>query len=176
MRWSSDSLDRLPNEPDNNFVRPENIFDIGANYVDSFGNFRVSMSTGFQITGDANRTSEQGAWMSAGGVRIGYGGFSFGASAAYENDPAVGIQSRQVIGAGISYASGPASVSLNAVFGEAESSTGATDDRQSAFELGVGYDLGPGVNIVGSAYYLDRDFAFGETKGFVIGTGIKLSF
>lgn len=173
---ASPDKDTFPSEASNNFIRPENIFDVGLRYAGEFGGYRVAGSIGGQLVGDANNTSEQGAWMTAAGVRVSKDGVSVGVSGSHEVNPSFGVDERNVFGVGATYETGQLAFSLAGAYGSTDTGSSATDDEQLTFEAGVRYNLGPGVKAAFSLYFLERDFSFGETDS-ITGIGmIGLSF
>lgn len=78
------------------------IFDVGANYTNTFGDFSVAVS-GRYGNGDDNVGSNSQVW--AAGLNLGYAGFTIGGS--YGEQTGAGIMNGDIWDAGISYETGP---------------------------------------------------------------------
>ena len=76
--------------------------DIGANYVNSFGDFSVALSGRYGFASVPGPDPE--VW--AAGLNLGYGGFTIGGSYA-ESDKDHGVQEGEFWDAGVSYETGP---------------------------------------------------------------------
>ncbi len=172
--------DTFPTE-DNNEDIAENVWTVSGNYDQKFGDARVRASLGYQGFGDINDTSTnrggRDRFTYAGGLRVGFGGFELHVSGSRQNDPGGTVETRDVVGSSINYASGPVGVSLGVIYGKDEGTDGATDDdKQVAVELGGKYQLGPGVEARSSIYYGHREHAGVDNKGFAVVGGLRLSF
>ena len=158
-----------------------NIFDIGANYVNSFGGFDVAVSGRYGI-GDwtgVNAATAGDPEVYAFGLNLGYAGFTVGGSYAKSDDSGSLAQDGRFFDAGISYKTGPWGVSFTYSNGENEVSQNGPDSELEQYMGAVTYKLGPGVAVGAFAAYGDLDApggAAGDVDGFVIGTGFKLSF
>jgi predicted porin len=175
--------------PDNNNATRDDSFAIGANFNRSFNDFSIKASAGYQDFGDDNGTVGDLESFQF-GLQLGFAGFvvagTYGeedrAGASYgagdrallgvaNNQNRVGTQ--ETIGVGLSYASGPFGVSLAYIGAEVDE----LDDEQHAGELGVKYVLGPGIDVKGSVFYLERETANVDTaKGFAVVGGLDLDF
>jgi predicted porin len=174
------------------------IFDVGANYVNSFGDFDIALS-GRWGTADDHDGSDATVWSA--GLNLGFSGVTIGGSYAEQNN--AGTMDGEVYDVGISYVTGPWGFSVTYMHGEnmgnpegavAETHTGggvfvpavpATpeigDEELDQFLVGISYSLAKGVKLSAFGAYVDFDDANGGTSddsidGFVIGTGIKISF
>lgn len=187
--------DQDDNSQQNIDQRPlANIFDIGANYVNSFGDFSVASSARWGIAagaGDSNPT------VHGFGLNLGYAGFTIGGSWAEQNNSEGGgtsgdRQDGTSYDLGLSYETGPWGFSFTYFRGEnvdnenAFATTG-NDETLDMFLIGANYKLAKGVSLGAFGAYVDFDEetgdAFGpsssggdDVDGFVIGTGISLSF
>ena len=150
------------------------IFDLGANYVNDFGGVNVALSARWGIA-----TQESAVATGAStdptvlgfGANIGFGGFTIGGSWAEQND--AGVLDGQAYDVGIRYSTGPWSVSATWFHGE------NTQGEQDTYGVGLNYQLAKGVRLNGFGAYVDYQAEPGTTAdadGFVIGTGIGLSF
>ena len=139
------------------------IFDVGANYVRSFGDFRVAIS-GRYGTGELNNcdcaagdSANPTVWSA--GVNIGYGGFTIGGSIADADEHVFGILGGTAFDLGVSYATGPWTFSLTWFHGELggsfEGST--TNVEQDTIGFGIDYKLAKGVRLNLFGAYVDLE-------------------
>jgi predicted porin len=174
--------DGFPTELSNNAGagNEEGIASLAVNYDNTFGETRVRISGAYQAITDANGTSENGAYNTGVGVRVGFGGFTLSGAWNFMNDRSNTINYQHTYGLGLMYSSGMAAVSLSGVYADVNGwiANGGSDDKQLALELGGSYTLGPGVKAAGSLFYNDRDNGPGgnSTDGFAIVGGIALTF
>ena len=151
-----------------------NIFDIGANYVQSFGDINVAVSGRYG-------TAEQGSFnptVWSAGLNVGFAGFTVGGSFAESNEHGAGVDDGTAYDVGVAYATGPWKFSLTYFHGE-NGEAGGTRDEQDTFGAGINYQLAKGVKLNAFGAYVDLDAAGGPSEdisGFVIGTGIGLSW
>jgi outer membrane protein OmpU len=169
-----DTDGRVPNEMANHGQVPEQIIQAAINYEAAIDDVSIAASLGGQIFGDVNATSDDDAYMVAAGIHIGFGGFKIAVSGSHEENPANGVNDRQVIGGSIGYVSGPMGVSLAAIYGVQDNS--GTDEDQISVELGGHYNLGPGVTAAGSIYYINHDTGYRDLSGVAVVGGIALTF
>jgi outer membrane protein OmpU len=148
-----------------------NIFDVGANYVQSFGDFDVAVSGRWGTAETAGR-ADPGIWSA--GLNLGYAGFKIGGSYAEQND--AGLLNGESYDAGISYETGPWGFSatwfhgqnkgngdgdgmfaLNPANGKISVGTVAErgDEEIDQYLLGVKYVLAKGVVLNGFGAYVD---------------------
>lgn len=174
------------------------IFDVGANYVQSFGDFDVAASARWGIgqqdfgvplpPGFGDTPTVYGF-----GLNLGYAGFTVGGSWAESNEHNGGIDDGVAYDVGVSYATGPWTASLTWFHGENRNGSifGVPfGDEQDTYGFGVDYKLAKGVRLNLFGAYVDVesdtivsfDFENGlvagsqSTDGWVIGTGIGLSW
>ncbi len=101
------------------------------------------------------------------GVSLGFSGFTIGGTALWLEDrgynPGVASNEGLKFEVGASYETGPYAVSVNYYQGESEGSVVTTgeDDVGSAMVSGS-YNIGPGVDVKGSIFFVDYD---GEASG-----------
>ena len=161
------------------------IFDVGANYVNSFGGFDVAVSGRYGIADSDVHDDNPQAF--AAGVNLGFSGFTVGYAFAENNNS--GDIDAQGHSAGISYETGPWGVSATYYLGEgvdSENQFAATnnDEEFQAFLVGGSYALAQGVGLSVYGAYVEADEdrddsgALGgdDIEGFVIGTAVSLSF
>lgn len=159
-----------------------NIFDFGANYVNSFGGVDIAVSGRYGVAlGDASDDPE----IFGAGINLGFAGVTVGGSFAEQNN--AGTEDGTAFDVGVSYETGPWGVSFTYFHGEnVDDEFGGTgpDETLDQFLLGVTYKLAKGVSLMGFGAYVDFDEDLDDTgtrggddvDGFVIGTGIKISF
>ncbi len=153
------------------------IFDVGVNYVNSFGAFDVAVA-GRYGTGTLENAGANGGDLDpevyAFGLNLGYAGVTIGGSYARSDDD-IAIRNGDFFDLGVSYKTGPWGASLTYSKGELD-----TGDERQQYLAGVTYKLGPGVST--GAYIGYTDYEAGantgrsDLDGFVIGTGFKLNF
>ncbi|MEO1492475.1 MAG: porin [Pseudomonadota bacterium] len=172
-----------------------NYFDIGANYVNSFGPVDVAVSGRWGIgVNDAVGAENPQVWAT--GLNIGFGGITVGGSFGEQNNSSNGLEDGIAYDAGISYETGPWGFSFTYFHGENvddEIGSGATaaafanDEETDFFLLAGTYDLAKGVKLQAFGAYVDFDEDTGDAggpnaangddvDGFIVGTGIKISF
>lgn len=154
------------------------IFDVGANYVNSFGAFDIAVSGRY---GQAElEGSDDDPFVYAVGLNVGYAGFTVGGSYAESDDS--GVQDGEFFDVGVSYETGPWGFSFTYSKGENvdndDGANGFRDEELDQYIAGASYKLGPGVTAGVYAGYADFEGAggAGDIDGFVIGTGFKLAF
>lgn len=166
-----------------------NIFDVGANYVNSFGGIDVAVSGRWGIANnDVAGSKDPQVWGA--GLNLGFSGVTIGGSFAEQNN--AGTDDGRAFDVGISYETGPWGFSFTYFNGENVDDENAAnaagnDETLQQFLLGVNYKLAKGVSLGAFGAYVDFDEDTGDAggpnvangddiDGFVIGTGIKLSF
>ena len=158
------------------------IFDIGANYVNSFGAFDIAVSGRYGIgewNGDGTAGSGGDPEVYAFGLNLGYAGFKIGGSYAKSDDSGSLAQDGDFFDLGVSYTTGPWGMSFTYSHAENEVSQNGPDSDLDQYIAGVNYKLGPGVTAGAYAGYSDLDWPDGnanDVDGFYIGTGFKLNF
>jgi outer membrane protein OmpU len=159
------------------------IFDVGANYVQSFGDMDVALSGRWGIAND-NSGADPQVWSV--GANIGFSGFTIGGSYGEQNGSSSQRLNGEAWDAGVSYETGPWGFSFTYMHGKnQDNENGPNDDEVlQQFLVGVAYKLAKGVVINGYGAYVDfdEDVSDGgggngdDVDGFVIGTAIKISF
>ncbi len=91
------------------------IFDIGANFVRSFGDFDIAVS-GRWGTADDHVGSDATIW--SGGLNLGFGGFTIGGSYAEQNNNEHVFRDGEAYDLGVSYETGPWGFSFTYFHGE----------------------------------------------------------
>ena len=154
---------------------PTDIFDVGVNYVNSFGDFNVAVSGRW---GTANDHSGADATIWSSGLNLGFGGFTVGGSYAEQNHNSHRRRNGFAWDLGASYTTGPWGVSFTYMHGNNQDNDGLGDEEVDQFLIGLSYDLAKGVNIGAYGLFLDfdEDDNTNNVDGFVIGTGVKIKF
>ena len=154
------------------------IIDIGANYVNTFGDASVAFS-GRWGTADDNSGANSSVWGL--GLRVGFGGFTLGGEYAEQNG--AGLLNGEAWGIGAAYETGPWGISIEYFNGENvdDDHGGGNDEKLEQFLVQVAYSVGQGVTLGVFGAYVDFDDADGgisedDIDGFVIGTAVGLSF
>jgi predicted porin len=184
-----------------------NIFDVGANYVNSFGAFDIALSGRYGIAtnsedfvdldddgdDDGLDVLEDNPQVWAAGLNLGFAGFtvggSFGEQNGTVNDDGVAWD------AGVAYETGPWGISFTYFKGKNDDDEFYTGDaipngareELTQYLLGVNYDLAKGVALNAYGAYAQFDEDLGDpddvvnvdgddVDGWVVGTGIKISF
>lgn len=171
------------NGPVNNNTQLTDIFDIGANYVNSFGDFDVAISGRWGIASDPFSMRNPEIWGA--GINLGYGGFTIGGSFAEQNNTQT--SDGHSYDAGISYETGPWGFSFTYMHGENvdnENAAAGAKEELDQYLLGLRYQLAESVTLNAFAAYADFDEALNDAAapggddidGFIIGTGIRLTF
>ncbi|MEO1494713.1 MAG: porin [Pseudomonadota bacterium] len=172
-----------------------NYFDIGANYVNSFGGFDLAVSGRYGI-GVNDAVGAENPELYSAGLNLGFAGVTIGGSFAEQNNSSNGLEDGISYDAGISYETGPWGFSFTYFHGENvddEIGGGATalafanDEELDQFLLGASYKLAKGVSLNAFGAYVDFDEETGDAggpnvasgddvDGFIVGTGIKITF
>ena len=155
------------------------IIDIGANYVNTFGDANVAFS-GRYGTADDNDGSNSSIW--ALGLRVGFGGFTVGGSYAEQNGASSQQLNGEAWGIGAAYETGPWALSVEYFNGENQDNDAllASDDETlEQFLVQITYAMGKGVTVGAFGAWVDFDEDASndvDIDGFVLGTGISLGF
>ena len=189
------SYARDPNEDNNAQVNCNdatcNYFDVGANYLNSFGGFDLGVSGRWGI-GVNDVAGAQNPQIWSAGLTLGFAGVTIGGSFAEQNNSTSGNDDGIGYDAGISYETGPWGFSFTYFHGENVDDENATalsgnDEELDAFLLGATYKVAKGVKVQAFGAYVDFDEETGDAggpnvasgddvDGFVIGTGIRIAF
>jgi len=180
VSYAPDGTTNASNSGGTNFnaVPLTDVFDIGMNYSQSFGNTDVSVGARYG-TGNSNvpTISDPETWGI--GMQVGFGAFNVGGHYA-ENDNGVasGIGDQEGYGLGVTYdVAGPWAVGLEGFNGTVEG--GANDGEYNAYKLAGSRELGTGVSWDVYAIYAENDVtgvANANTEATILGTSINLSF
>jgi hypothetical protein len=183
-----------------------NITDFGANYVNSFGPVDVAVSGRYGIAFLASDFDGEDSFddltdvdddptVWGAGLNIGLYGFTVGGSVAEQNN--FGAADGTGYDAGIAYETGPWGFSFTYMHGENADDENfvpavfAPDETLQQYLLALNYTLAEGVDVGAFGAYVDFDEEVGDgafdddivlnpngddVDGWVIGTGIKVSF
>ncbi|WP_366556054.1 porin [Aquibaculum sediminis] len=162
----------------------QNLFGLSANYQQSFDQFSVGLSAGFE-TGTWNQgaknliqgvgLNDKRAWTYGLGANVGFGGLDAGVAYNWNNMGMSGIKTHQVT-AGLTYTVdrftfGPSfgaawmkgSNQNNPVLNPVIGGIGQNNNpRTYVYDFGARYAFAPGVNLVGSVQY--GDFKSGNSN------------
>jgi predicted porin len=170
-----------------------NLLSIGANFVETFGDFDVAVSGGYRIawmpdSPNPGEDDDEVQQISAGLV-LGYAGFSVGGSYANEDSSRL-IGGQSVDGwsydVGASYSTGPWAVGVTWFQSEVEGSSttlvgpvtfGSGDDELTALEVGISYAVGPGITASLSGLWGEFEEEDGDDSSSIVGiVGMKIGF
>jgi outer membrane protein OmpU len=163
-----------------------NGFAVGMNFVEDFNGFGVAISGGYRraTVDDARDAAGADDYQAiSAGVNLSYAGFTIGGSYANELDGAATAGNvAQTKGyswdAGVSYAAGPWAVGATYFHGENEGLLSvAGEDQLDAVEVGVSYQVGPGISARGGVMWAEWETEEGEDQSGIVGAvGLSFSF
>ncbi|MGX0877643.1 putative porin [Roseovarius sp. MBR-154] len=163
------------------------IFDIGANYSQTFNGFDIGLSARYG-TANSNVAGNGDPTVWAAGAQFGYAGFTFGGSYGENSNGGFRNFNSEGWSLGATYdIEGPWSVGLDTFQGEYNGVNGTSDKSEyEAYQLVASRSLGSGVTWAVYGVYAestvnaDLGGTFGnpnsEIEGTLIGTSINLSF
>jgi predicted porin len=154
------------------------IFDVGANYVNSFGQMNIAVSGRWGIADD-NSGADSEVWSV--GSQLGFGGFTLGGAYSEQTGASSARANGQIWNVGVAYETGPWAMSIEYVNGEnQDNAAGANDDETlEQFMAQLTYSIAKGVRVSAFAAWLDFDedaSSNDDIDGFVIGTALALSW
>ncbi len=162
-------------QADNDAGEQSEIFGIGANYINKFGDVGLAITGGYETSSLESSTAtvvdDRTEWALTGNLT--YSGFRFGAGYRV-NDRGID-QDQTDLNISISYGSGPWAVSLMyANQDRDELSNGEID----AFELAGRYVLGPGITLGAGIQLYDNERTSGPSQGdsTIVFLGTSFSF
>lgn len=179
---SSTDMD-VPNEVNGGDAQA---YGFGAAYSRQIEGVGFSADVGYAVTtGTLAGVGNLESWQ--GGANLTYAGFTLGGSYInYSEDVASGStksnnQDGYAWDVGVSYATGPYSVSLSYFASKYEGDTTvAADEEQAQLMLSGAYNMGPGVNVKGSVFTADYDdettTATANNDGWGAVAGLTLDF
>ena len=158
---------------------------LSARYQRKIGPVALAASVGWGMMQAANSSTASDPTAYNAGLSLGWSDWTLAAAVAgSENDTATGDSTGWTVG--LNYAPGPWKLSLAGFFGDRDGSTtanaGGSGARKASYDtvqLEAGYDLGPGVSVVGVLGYanLEDRSGFGTDSDAVYGVSmVRLSF
>ena len=161
-----------------NGIALSNVWDLGVNYSQSFGNADVNIGAryGQGEYAVANPASDPETWGI--GFTVGFGGFTIGGSyAENDNGGAAGVGDQEGWSFGMTYdAAGPWAFEALTYQGEVQVAAGVKSEY-TAYRIGASRDIGPGVDWDIYAVMAENGVSnVLEVEGFAVGTAINLSF
>jgi hypothetical protein len=156
-----------------------NVLSIGANFVETFGDFDVALSGGFNWGQAADfPPGVDDPTQYRGGLVLGYAGFSVGGSVAFEDSDFATDGTAYDVGA--SYSTGPWAVGVTWFASEVEGTSGVgfgSEDELAALEVGVSYAVGPGITASLSGIWAEWEEESGTDQSGIVGVvGMKIGF
>ena len=154
----------------------QHAFSGGLGYTEDFGGVGVKLGLGIIHWGE--RTGGDHSWNA--GLQVSFGGFTVGGSGSRSSGASA--NSGHSYDAGVKYATGPYSVSVQYFHGETEGASAITaaNDEADLAEVAVRYQVGPGISWVGSVMWADitgeDDGDDDDVEGVGVITGFDLSF
>ena len=163
-----------------------NGFAVGVNFVEDFNGFGVAASAGYRrATVDDTRDAlgAEDYQAISFGLNLSYAGFTIGGSYANEMDGKASAgntvqQKGYAWDVGVSYAMGPWSVGATYFHGEIEGDLAiSAEDEMDAINVGVAYQVGPGISAQGGVMWGEWDTEEGENQSGVVGyAGLRFNF
>ena len=173
----------------------EDVFSIGLNFVETFGDVDVAVAGGYNqgsseaqaTTGTiptvGTNTDDLEQWSA--GLNLGFAGFTVGASALGSNGGLDNDGDIFTWDAGVTYATGPITVGFTWLTSEIEDGTSISagssgDDELDSFVVSGTYNMGPGVDVWGGLKWFDYQDANNdddsENEGYILAIGSSVSF
>jgi len=180
---ASDSTSNLPPAVGGNGGTDLQTYDAMVSYEDKVGSATVKADIGyFEKHGTA--AASHSAWR--GGLNVGFGNVTIGGSYLARSDIDTGkantsnSQEATVFDVGVSYAAGPMKLSATYLNGESSVATNGIDDEVDKYKVEGSYNMGPGVDVVGTAMYVDYNDSTtndaNNNDGWAVVGGVKVSF
>ncbi len=144
---------------------------VGVGFDGEFNGVGVELGVvaGF---GKADAEPEDSIWGIGGGFAVSFSGFTIAAGAIYDDADGNGGEG-YAFDAGVGYAAGPWSFSVNGIISEDDDS----NDELIAGSANVGYNLAPGVSVFLTGFVGEEDLGAGGNNDIVaVTSGLKLSF
>jgi len=158
------------------------------NYTNTFGQFMVAASAGISYwPGADNRSAAQTAGAGddiidySFGLNLGFAGFVVGGAYRRYDAGDANINDGHAWNIGVTYTTGPFAVGLSFHEGKAEGlTTTGGEDRYRQLLGSAAYTLGPGVDLIGSIFWIQYENDGGtqadNNEGIGVVGGIRLSF
>jgi hypothetical protein len=156
------------------------------NYTNTFGQFMVAASAGISYWPSVKNQPATSALDDSivdyqFGLNLGYAGFVIGGAYRRYDAGDNNINDGHAWNIGLTYTTGPFAVGLSYHEGKAEGSTAASGSDKYKQLLGsAAYTLGPGVDLIGSIFWIQFDDEGGaqvdNNEGIGVVGGLRLSF
>lgn len=157
-----------------------------VNYVNTFGGFMVAASAGISywpsVDGVASTSNLDDSIVDYQfGLNLGYAGFVVGGAYRRYDAGDNSINDGWAANIGVTYTTGPFAIGLSWHHSEAEGSTAdGSEDKVDQVLASAAYTLGPGVDLIGSLFWIKYDDETGvdanNNEGFGAIGGVRLSF
>ena len=172
--WAPDVSDANAVEDTNGTTRTSNdAYAASLNYEKELGNINLAASLGYQTISNPSDDIEAKNI----GLNVGFNGFTVGTSYAIsEFDSSAVAEDTTSLDFGVSYETGPLTVSANYLENVTENATGTGDEEEETLAVAAAYELGAGVEVVGTigtVEFEDNDgVSTNDNSGefFVVGT------
>lgn len=156
------------------------------NYVNTFGGFMVAASAGISywssVSGAASTSALSDSITDYGlGLNLGYMGFVIGGAYRRYDAGDLNINDGYAYNVGVTYTTGPIAVGLSWHHSKAEGSTSVSgSDEVDQVLFSAAYTLGPGVDVIGSIFWIDysdeTSAQVNNNQGIGVVGGVRLSF
>ena len=148
-------------EPDNNVGQFSEVFEIGANYVQKFGDFNIAISGGYgtsDVEGSPAGVNLDDRRQFSLGFNVGWGGFTVGGAWLDDDDRSGAVAGIDATdwNIGLRYVTGPWGVGINYAYKEFDLA-GGSEDELDMIEVGGSYALGPGIDLTGGVQWWDLE-------------------
>jgi hypothetical protein len=187
---------------DNDPGDQEDVFSIGLNFVETFGDVDVAIAGGynrgdleaqattttnpaFGVTTTTVGTNSDDIEQFSAGLNLGFAGFAIGASGLWSNGGLDDDGDIFTWDAGVTYATGPVTVGFTWLSSEIEDGTAISsgssgDDELDSAVISATYNMGPGVDVWGGIKWFDYQDAENdddsENEGYILAIGSSVSF
>jgi hypothetical protein len=156
------------------------------NYTNTFGQFMVAASAGISYWPKVKNQVSTSALDDSivdyqFGLNVGYAGFVIGGAYRRYDAGDNNINDGHAWNVGATYTTGPFAVGLSYHEGKAEGSTAVSgSDKYRQALLSAAYTLGPGVDLIGSVFWIEfadeGSAQVDNNEGFGVVGGLRLSF
>jgi outer membrane protein OmpU len=157
-----------------------------VNYVNTFGGFMVAASAGISywpsVDGAPSTSNLDDSILDYQfGLNLGYAGFVVGGAYRRYDAGDNSINDGWAANIGVTYTTGPFAIGLSWHHSEAEGSTATSgEDKVDQVLASAAYTLGPGVDLIGSVFWIKYDDETGvdanNNEGVGVVGGVRLSF
>jgi hypothetical protein len=171
-------------QADNDPGQQEDVFAVGLNFVETFGDVDVAIAGGY-VVGSTEAQATFTVEEYSVGMNVGFSGFTIGASAVWSNRGIDNNGDEFTWDAGVTYATGPILVGVTWLQSEVEdgtsfSSGSGEDDELDSLLISGTYNMGPGVDVWGGLKWFDyqdgENDSSASNEGYIISVGSSVSF